>query len=171
MAALCSFYRWQKHKSLLFRRHVTTECLFWHVHSPCSLSLCISAFFWELAPLYFPSTELTKSCFKSQRVCKSEPQSTQCWTRTQLPTTRSKAGWSTSPGCTDAPDSLRGRIQLYHLITLTRQLFALLSLTPGFMVHTHTHLFNPQPSKTSHLITTRAQGGPLQLQMRQTPRK
>lgn len=36
--------------------------------------LCASVFFWELAPPYFPSTEPTKSCFKSQHICKSEPQ-------------------------------------------------------------------------------------------------
>lgn len=61
---------------------------------------------------YFPSTALTESCFKSQHLCKSEPQSTRSWTCTLLLTTYRKAGWTISPSCTQEWDSLRGRIQL-----------------------------------------------------------
>lgn len=102
---------WKKHKSLLFRKHIKTECLFWHAHGPCCLPLCFSVFFWELVPSYFPSTALTDSCFKSQSLCRSEPQSKWNQTCSQLLTTYRKAGWTISPGCTQEWDGLRSRIQ------------------------------------------------------------
>jgi len=67
-AALHWFYRWKKHKWLLFTKHVKTECPFWHACSPCCPPLCLSLSFSELAPWYFPSAALTEPCFKSRHL-------------------------------------------------------------------------------------------------------
>lgn len=54
-AALYSFYRWKKHKPLLFRKHTMTECLFWHECSSCCLYISLFyafQFSFESLPLF-----------------------------------------------------------------------------------------------------------------------
>lgn len=155
-AALYTFYMWRKHKSWLFRKHVKAECLFWHACSPCCLLPCISVFFRKLAPLYSLSAALTESCFKSQHLLKSEPQSTQTGTCTQLLTTYRLAGPLTQLHI--GASQLRGRIQLFSASFNHNNKTVICIVFPNALLH-RAHTFSIYIT-ASHLITTTGPSAP-----------
>lgn len=137
-AVLYSFYRWRKQKALLFWKHTMSERLFWHARSSCCLCsslFCAFQFSFEKLPLFSKHSTYWDLFHESAFSWAWIPKHREL--ELHSATDHLQKGWlhHLAQLHRGVKEPKRQNSE-YHLITLTRHLFALLSLIPCFKEHT-----------------------------------